>query len=234
MQHLPSTHPFRKHSQNLRAVASGLKQAERLHKDAIRRNDLPGTSFAARMHQMMVGLLAEAHLRKAIADPDGFNDRERELLRASRSQLERWSYAVELAFRRHYSVPLHLTVDEQLGPPTSEQFLQVQEMLEQDLRVVIEDRNKIAHAQWEWLLNSKEKAFIGPADVPLNYVQTSSRSQAIDLLARLVHVLVVSEPTFQRDYARIMADIKSARQRFAGAEYEEFAATLRSRNRPGT
>lgn len=231
MQPLPPDHPFRKHAANLRAVAAGLKQAERIHKDAIRRNDDPATGFAARVHQMMVGLVAEAHLRKIISDPDGFNAREREILRSSRSQLQRWTDAVDLAFRRHYVVPFHLDVQEQLDATRAGQFDELRSMLNDDLRVVIEDRNKVAHGQWVWMLNAKETAFLHAADAPLNYVESDSRKNAIGLLADLVHALVVSEPTFQRDYDNALDGVRAARARFAGADYLDFAAALRARRR---
>lgn len=145
----PAGHPFRKHSANLRAVSAGLTQAERAQKAAIRRGDDPGTDFAARMHQLMVGLLAEAHLRKIVSDPDGFNAKEQKLLSQERSQLNRWLRAVELAFRRHYAIPIHLDITVSTtasGVPS--QYAKINSLLRNDLDTVIQDRNKLAHGQW--------------------------------------------------------------------------------------
>jgi len=83
---LPAGHPFRRHSENLRAVKAGRKQAERAHKSAIRRADAAAIGFTARIHQLLIGLLAEAQLRVIVNDPDGFNDKERRLLMQERSQ----------------------------------------------------------------------------------------------------------------------------------------------------
>ena len=232
MPSLPAGHPFRRHSANLRAVSAGLTQAERAHKAAIRRGDAPATDFEARMHQLMVGLLAEAHLRKIVADPGGFNAKERKLLSQEGSQLNRWLRAVELAFRRHYAVPLHLEITlstTAAGVPT--QYAAITNLLSNDLEAVIQDRNKLAHAQWRWLLNSKETAFTGPAEPPLNYLASHRRGVAIRHLAGLIHTLVVSEPTFRRDYTSLYSAITKMQAVINGPDYPAFVINLQSRRR---
>jgi hypothetical protein len=225
----PKSHIYRRLSENLRAAEQGLTQAERLHKNTIRRNDGPAVEFAQRMHQLMVGMSAEAALKKIIVDPAGFNAKERAILLKD-SQLNRWVKAVELAFRRHYSVPFHLEIDSTtVDSRVAEQFQDVIRILEEDLAEVIEDRNKIAHAQWKWLLNAKETTITGSAPPPLNYLAIRSRSKAIKAIAGLIYDLVVSEPTFQRDYDIHYGKIIEAQLGFEGADYAQFVAELHSR-----
>jgi hypothetical protein len=222
---------FRKHSENLQRVRAGLKQAERLHKDAIRRGDDAATKFMARMHQLMIGLLAEGYLRWIMTDPGGFNEKERGLLLRERSQLERWLRAVELAFRRHYAVPLHLDIDSTTAPTVAPQYAAICDMLKNDLALVVQDRNDVAHGQWKWLLNYKETSFNGPAPASYNYLQSRRRGEVVAHVAHLVNALVVSEPTFQRDYATIWGAINSARTAFDAPDYPAFVTTLRVRRR---
>jgi hypothetical protein len=232
---LPPEHAFRKHTDNLRAVKAGVTQAERAHKDAIRRGDEAATEFAARIHQLMVGLLAEAELRQIVSDPSGFNDKERGLIGSERSKELQWKRAVELAIRRHYSVPIHLEItDANTAAGVRAQYLSIIDLLEGDLSAVIGDRNKLAHAQWKWRLNSKETDFLGgSAPSPLNYLASRRTGELITLIGRLVYTLTVSEPTFQRDYSTIYLEISTLRLRIAGNDYSDFAKDLRSRRRPG-
>ncbi len=91
----------------------------------------------------MVGMLAEAHLRKIVSDPNGFNAKERRLLSQERSQLDRWLRAVELAFRRHYSIPIHLDITSPTATAVaSGQYASLNGLLRNDLKDVIQDRNK--------------------------------------------------------------------------------------------
>jgi hypothetical protein len=173
--------------------------------------------------------MAEARLRKNLADPTGFNDKERKVLQRASTQLDRWTLSVELAFRRHYSVPIHRDLDEfQLGLPAFLKYRSVISLLDAHLASVIEDRNNTAHGQWAWHLNSKETAFVGPASEPLNYAAIKARSDLIEAVGDLVHILVVSEPTFERDFDVVAASIDRLSTRVEGAGYEDFARTLRS------
>jgi hypothetical protein len=227
---LPVNHPFRKHSDNLRAIKVGLTQAERTHKSAIRRADGPATDFAARMHQLMIGMLAEAQLRAIVSDPDGFNSKEQGLLGQERSQLDRWLRAVEFAIRRHYAVPLHLDIsDANTAPGVQVQHQTINDVLKNDIAPITEDRNKLAHAQWKWFLNNKETDFKGPADPPLNYLGSKRRGDLVIQIANLVHTLVVSEPTFQRDYAKIYGEITALRADINGSDYPDLVKKLRAR-----
>jgi hypothetical protein len=184
------------------------------------------------MHQLMIGLLAEAELRQIVSDPSGFNDKERGLIRDERSKESQWKMAVELSVRRHYSVPIHLEIsDANTAIGISGQYASVISLLEHDLSPVIGDRNKLAHAQWKWHLNNKETSFLGgSARPPLNYRASRRTGQVIILIGRLIHALAVSEPTFQRDYSRIYSEISAVRLHITATDYGDFVKGLRSRH----
>lgn len=221
---------FTKHSENFRTVRKGLTQVERLHKDAIRRRDESATDTIARLHYFMIGLLAEAHLRKIIGDPNGFNGRERSTLARARSKLDQWTLTVELAFRRHYSIPLHLEVDDgSARAGVADQLALLNDLLTKDLAPVIEDRNKTAHSQWAWHLNSKETGFVGPARPPLNYSELFMRTKLIIEIGNLVNVLTLSEWTFQRDFNAHMQKIGEAQRGLDGRFFGEFVRRLRAK-----
>jgi hypothetical protein len=226
---LAAGHPFRRHSKNLVAVKKGLLQLERLHRAAIGAGDQPAVDTLARFHMLTVGLMAEAQMRKILWDPDGFNDRERRLLLRTH-QLERWEAAVEYAFRRHYSVPVHRELDRFiLGTIPFGQLQSVQELLNSHLSVVVDDRNKTAHAQWAWHLNNKETTFTERAPKPLNYLAIKTRSDLIGKIGDLVHALAVSEPTFQRDFDAISAEISRLVPLVDGNGYDKYARDARRR-----
>lgn len=225
---LPADHPFRRHSQNLGALISGLRQAERIHKQMIRRRDAPGVEFSRRMHSLMVGMIAEARLRKIIHDPQGFNERELKLISASKSQIDRWKSAVDFAFRRQYAVPMHLEIrDSSADPTVISRHGIIIDMLDGDLKPIIEGRNKTAHGQWVWELNNNETQFKGLAGESMNYLAISRRGDIINNLAEIVHVLIVSEPAFQRDFDRLYGEVSATRREIDGNDYPEFEAKIR-------
>lgn len=227
---LASDHPFRRHAQNLAAVSKGLTQMERVHKSAIRRGDTAAVEAVARLHMLNAGIAAEARLRKILWDPDGFNQRERELLASVRTQLDRWQAAVEYAFRRHYTVPIHQDIDQfTVGASPFDQFTALCDLIRDHLGEIVGDRNKTAHGQWVWHLNSNERGFTGLASPPLNYVQIKARSDLVVSIGDLVSILVVSHPTFLRDYSKEYAETQRLSGLLDGSTYHAFVSELRDK-----
>ena len=229
---ISTEHPFTKHTENLREVKKSLVQIERAHKTAIRGGQSSAIESLARVHMFLVGVLAETTLWHIITDPGGFNNRERELIKRAGSQISRWHAAVEYAFRRHYAVPIHEAVS--TGIPTSSrpQLDTCQRLLDEELRPLIEDRNKLAHGQWRWRLNAKETAFLTAAAPPvLNYRAIWARGHVISGIGDLIGTLVVSAPTFQRDYAQAIRRIDSYRPHLGGSDYNAWVTEIRKKKR---
>lgn len=65
----------------------------------------------------------------------------------------------------------------------------------------------------------------------MNYRAIEHRSKAIGGIVALVTDLVVSEPTFQRDYQAHFEEIVRHRKRFDGTDYPQLTAQLRARKR---
>lgn len=230
----PSSPAFRKHAENLRAIVSTLTQVERAHKRAIRDGDAPSEMAMRVVHTLLLGVYAEARLRKILEDPTGFNDRERRLIWLEKSQDKRWLAAVDFATRRHYKVMSHQELDDAVPVDALERVAAVSQLLEDDLAPVITDRNKLAHGQWVHQLKSRsEDAFVvDPATYDYNFVALRARERLLDYIARLVNVLAVSGPTFDRDFEGLMDKIDEAKADLDGIGYAVFAAQLRRTKQP--
>jgi hypothetical protein len=207
---------------------------ERAHKQAIREGNTPCEYAFRKVHTLLLGVFAESLLRKIIADPTGFNDRERILIWREKSQDQRWLSAVDFAARRHYQVPIHKPLADALPIDAADRVSSVSQLLRTQLSPVITDRNKLAHGQWVWQLQSrKEDAFVASqAAYDYNYVALDARLRLIDAIGRLVNILSVSEPTFQRDFDALMVEIDEATINLDGASYIQFARALQARKRP--
>lgn len=228
----PTSAEFRKHSANLKAVTAALVQIERAHKRAIREADQPSELATRKIHTLLLGVYAEARLRKIIEDPTGFNDRERELIWLEKRQDKRWLSTVDFAARRHYGVLAHQSLNEVLSIVALARVEDVSAILRRDLAPVITDRNRIAHGQWVWQLKSRsENQFtVDQSNFDYNYVALRARFRLLDLIGRLVNVLCVSEPTFDRDFSSLMQKIDEVKKDLDGSNYSTFASQLRARS----
>lgn len=213
---------FSHHSDNLAEVKSTLVQLQRFHKAEIRRTGSartpakpqPSVQAIRRVHLLVIGIMAEATLKKVIADPTGFEDSERKIIWSQSNQELQWKKTIDLAFRRHYNLAAEKSLDESslgCGPASQRQMLF--DIISKQLQPVITDRNKIAHANWVWQLKSmsNDEFIRNPRDHSMfNYCMIESLRAAIQALGELVYVLAVSEPTFQRDYDRQISLIEKS------------------------
>lgn len=223
---------YRKHAENARALKRSLVQAERLHKDAIKRGNEPAVDYMRRMHYLTVGLFAENLLRKTISNPDGFSDVERALVSKTASQIDRWKLSVDLAFRRHFTVPFHVALDDKsIGKEREKQYALIDGLLAKRLAGIISDRNKIAHAQWVWKPNKKGTKF-SAADPPVNYRQIKIRSDLVWEISEVITALVISEPTFDAVFARHFGKISGLETDLANDGYPALVLQLKSRVKP--
>jgi hypothetical protein len=233
----PSSIEFIKNSENLQEIKASLTQLERLHKDQIRATGdwkspgrtSPSVATLRRLHLLTVGILAEATLRKLVVDPTGFNDAERSIIWGKSSQSDRWLSAIELSYRRHFGVPIHVKLGDALPMQTASQLLETNSLVADGLQPVIEDRNKIAHGQWRWQLKSrKENDFlVDSRDLSrFDYCEIKAMKQLVASIGELIHLLVVSEPTFQRDYSAIQSQLAQHRAALSDSPYEKFCASL--------
>lgn len=234
----PTSVEFEKNSDNLKAVKASLKQLERLHKDQIRSSGdwktpervSPPVATLRRLQLLSVGILTEATLRKVIVDPTGFNEAERAIIWGKSSQSDRWLSAIELSYRRHFNVPIHIGLDQNsLDAHTSTQLQETNSLVRDSLQPVIEDRNKLAHGQWRWQLKSrKENEFLVESrDLSrFDYCQIKAMTELVTSIGKLIQLLVVSEPTFQRDYSAIQVQLSKHRAVLVDSPYQEFCAGL--------
>lgn len=230
----PTTDEFQKHAENHSAVSKSLTQVERLHKAAIRRNSGPEVDTLGRLYYLTIGIWAETSLRKIVSEPTGFNENEVGIIWSERSKIDQWKKAVDLAFRRHYQVLLHLPLDPStLGPRSADQQ-QVADLLEHDLRPVIEGRNRVAHGQWIHHLKSRsETDFVsgGPHGSAQNYWDSWCQKRLLSGISELVLALAVSRPAFERDFPAIMTGIREAKadltSNLNGSRMEAYACGLK-------
>ncbi|UYM07520.1 hypothetical protein [Solicola gregarius] len=235
MSEFPSSRNFSRHCDNLNEVLRTITQIARTHKRAIRERDAPAELALRKVHTLMIGVFAETRLRKIIDDPTGFNAHERRVIWRHSSQDGRWRSSVDLAARKHWSVPTGAELRLALPQPARDRVLNVLSLLRGELAPIITHRNKLAHGQWVWQLKSQsDDQFLStPHDLDYNYAAIASRQKTLEFIARLVHVLCVSEPTFDRDFDHIASDIRAEQSRLDGSDYDAFAETLRRSHSEG-
>jgi hypothetical protein len=222
---------YRFHCANLREVTRGLERVEPNARRAISSRDEATLHALIRLYALLLGAWAECRLKKLLYEPSGFDAAERTRIRALPDQHSRWNVTVEIAFRKRFNLP-HAAISSTTIPFTAAaRYSECQLLLQDQLRPVIELRNKFAHGQWAYLLNNNEDdvstAQMG-AFKQENLMTLQCKRDLINHLAALINDLVVSV-AFDRDFDAHYVRIAHTRSRLSTQAYSDYANRLRAR-----
>lgn len=218
------------HVANLRELQAALGNVARPARAAIASED-PERSLRTllRLYAFLLGAWAECRLKKLLHEEFGFSDTEREAILAHGTQLEQWQATVDAAFRKHYKLPNAELNARTLGVAASARRDALLDVLNSDLRIVIEIRNKLAHGQWIYPFNSdgtqveQDKYKLINKE---NLLSLEFKFAMLEHLADAVHDLVVSPLTFERDFDTHFKKLFQVQTNLARRDYEKYAQSL--------
>ena len=147
---------YKFHVKNICSIEIALNNSALAARSAIAEQNEPAIKSFVSLNSFLLGAWAENRLRKLLFEDSGLSDSERCTVISQSSQLEKWEKLIEVSFRKHYNVPTAELNESTLPFTATARYKVLKEILDQDLRSIIEIRNKLAHGQWVYPLNSDE------------------------------------------------------------------------------
>jgi hypothetical protein len=232
---MPPEKLYEFHTCNLRAINEGLTTVLNSARDAIAHDRSQSILTYIRLYAFLTGAWTECRLLKLLYEPKAFSAADRSRILA-RKALERWTEVVDTAFRRHYSIPMA-----QLRPPalpmTAFTRMNIlRDVLEDDLRSVIALRNKLAHGQWIYPLNDNLDEVAQKQMDALrteNLLSLKQKAALVNYICDSIHDLVVSCPTFDRDFDDDFRCIEQIRINISRKSYKVWATQIQLRQQRG-
>lgn len=224
------------HVANLREIDRAMERVARSLRNAISRGDETMVSSFMRLYALLLGAWAECRLQKLIYEPKGFDDSERDIIQAKRTQLERWQTVIDVAFRRQYRVTKAPLTTDSLPHSAYSRYATLSDMLENDLRSIIELRNKLAHGQWVYPLNNDGNDVAQEQMDALrieNLLSLQFKKKLITSLSAALNDLVVSKPTFERDFDNHFRLIIETRRNLQNRDYMDYVTNMRQKYQRG-
>jgi len=223
------------HVANLRELEFALSHTERLARSAISSRD-PQKSLRSllRLYAFLIGAWAECRLRKLLHEPSGFHVAERKQLIEKHTQLEQWQETVDVAFRKHHCIPKAPLNASVLGVTHAARREALHDVLQKELRDIIEIRNKLAHGQWIYPFNEDGTVVLAEKYRAINKENLLSlefKYALIRHLAEAVHDLVVSNETFERDFDARFRRLLQVRTNLKTRSYDKYAQSLVERRK---
>ena len=169
-------------------------------------------------------------------EESGFSTSEREEILGESTQLAQWQTAIDLSFRKHHNVVRSALDESSLGILHSARRDALHQVLDNELRIIIEIRNKLAHGQWVYPLNSSGTSVESEKYRLINQENLESlvfKFQLLKHLADTTHDLVVSRPTFERDFEVHFGKLIQVRKNLQSKDYANYEAALVRRRQRG-
>lgn len=217
------------HVENLRALQVAQDSVAKLARKAIATDDKATIQSLVRLYAFLLGAWAECRLKKLLFESNGFSGEDRAKIESQKTQLGQWKLAVELAFRKRYNVPNAALSASNITFTGFARYKELILILDTDLQLVIEIRNKLAHGQWIHPFNNactniepRKKQLLDKENLQSLIFKVAMITQ----LAELVHDLVVSTETFDRDFDTHYKILDQARTNLNTRPYSEYASRL--------
>ncbi|MCH8800221.1 MAG: hypothetical protein IH963_04855 [Chloroflexi bacterium] len=150
--------------------------------------------------------------------------------------LDRWLFAIEVAFRKHYLIPKANLSTKTLPFSAFNQYQGLRDIINGDLQTIITMRNKLAHGQWAFPLNREGTNIAQDQMDELrteNLFSMQFKKSLLKFLCEMVHDLVVSLPTFQRDFDKHYRQIEQTRRNLQTRKYDWYKNQLRRKYQEG-
>lgn len=228
---LPNDTIYKFNVYNLRFISASIQQIKRTTHHAIAsENELLVQSFT-RLFALVLGTWAETRLRKLHYESNGFNNTDRALITGESSQIDKWNKTIEVAVRKHYNIPNGPLNIISLPHSTYSRYHTLHDILEDHLKSLIEIRNKLAHGQWVF-------PFTDSMDLSVQHKVAIENENVLSLqfkhlllthLSQIVHDLVVSKPTFERDFDKNFNKFVGVKQNLENRSYQKYVSQLKER-----
>ena len=227
---------YKVHVENLRAIDLAQDRIRRDLLSCLSRNDMVTADALLKTSLLLVGVWAECRLKKLLHEVAGFTDGERTSIYEKKSQIDQWQAALDLGFRKRYNVKKAKLSLSSLKASGYARYTLLSEILEKDLRPVIEMRNTLAHGQWARPLNSSETEIAANMIVAMkneNALSVTFKLSLIQSMSAIIHDLVSGGPAFERDFDQHFMLITNTKVGLTTRSYGAWAKQLAERRKRG-
>lgn len=210
-------------------------QLERSINRFVREQDLDSVDALTPALALLVSIKAEARLVQILHVDGGLTRQQRADVVSEDTAIDRWRSLIELGFRRAYSVKRARALDDALSHDVLAKRRTLHELVDNDLEHLIGLRNKLAHGQWLYPLNTPLTAVEGASLARLraeNALTLKLRDNLLVGLGSLVMGLLSSGSGFEASFDVHFAKIRDSRRLLGNADYPAWCVGLQAKHVP--
>lgn len=227
---------YKYHTANLHSLEIALDNISIVARKAISEERDNEINSFCRLYSFLLGAWFETRLKKLLFEPNGFSESDRDKIKYIDNQYDKWIEVIELAFRKKYNVPSAKLSGTTLPFSTFARYKELNDIFSADIKSIIEIRNKLAHGQWIYPFNSTEDDIENGKYQLIsneNLLSLQFKKKIIFYLCQIIHDLVVSKPTFERDFDKHYSNVVNTRNNLIHRNYTDYKNQLIHKRKKG-
>jgi hypothetical protein len=204
------------HAKNRQTIKRAITQVNRSLNTALKENATDLEAVNVRVLIILYAAYLEASLNFIINNYGAqISDMTKEKVAEQRSEVEKWNCLIDELFKRQFLRGKHKPFNlVNLGHTNFNRYVYIKSLLENEIRVVIEIRNKLAHGQWS-------VAFTNEGDNKNQEITTKiwtwskknvlSTKNVVNNFVKIVDTLAASEESFKKTFDDIVNKLETTK-----------------------
>ncbi len=223
---------YKFHCSNLRKISASIKLIQRDLRESISTKNSKNEFLYTRLLSQLVSTWIETRLNKLIEEPSCYVDAEKKLIRKQRTQMDKWMTALNISVCKANSLAFSnkiRVIEKNLPFIEKSKYKEIKEVIKKDLLSSTQIRNKLAHGQWEYAFLS-DFSSIDPEitkNIRMeNIVTIQLKMKMFETLTNIIHDLVASPSTYNRDFNSNHKKLMSQKNNFHGRDYSSYKESM--------
>lgn len=231
------TQLYKYHTANLARIEDALDRVELHLRRAVASEDRKSQKSLLPLYGLLIGASAETQLMKILYEPKVFSEAQKKDVIGTKTHIDRWRKLLEFSVRNHHTLNEKTPItDETIDAIDFLIFAELIGLLENDLKIIIELRNKLAHGQWEYPftedfsdVSSDKKKMLDHE----NLLTLKFKRSILKNLLFIIRDMAVSHRTLHRDFNAQYRRLKNAKFNLRTRSYEKYKNSLIEKKRRG-
>ncbi|MGN7809472.1 hypothetical protein [Flavobacterium sp. 22076] len=234
---------YKKWCENVSTLESAIEQIQRDLRFAISKKENTNIYSYTKLLSYLTVCWCEARIMKLIYEPEytytnksgsftkqkSFSQTEIEDIYTSSTLKDKWLKALQIAISKHHNVPFNINFPASLPFTSRVRYLEIEDLINNQLLSSIELRNRIAHGQWKQAFTNDLKNFSQTHTTALrteNIVTLQLNYNIFKILAQLVHDIASSPSTFNRDFDKNYQVLEQNKLNLHNRNYTDYCDKL--------
>jgi hypothetical protein len=233
---------FKQHQKNLKALESTIELIQSDIRRYISMSDEKNEHQKENVYAYtkilshLISSWIEVRVLKLAYEENAFSDVNIGEILSAKEFKDKWETALNIAICKAYSLKPNKDIASQLPFTTRKRYEELITIIEDELLISYQIRNRIAHGQWVIAFTndlSKPSSELTGRLKQENIVTLQLKYKLFKSLAQTIHDLAVSPKTFERDFDKNYKIIEDQRLNIHKRDYEKYKANFRKKYQRG-